>query len=191
LRYSYPLNCCGKISLLLEYLRSDVKSLPKLLFTTSESDSGIFHILRIQINNREYYVGYNREEGHLLYGVELLKFIARISKNGFSAPTSSIGMEKIEVLSINQKSYIKNAIQRTMGDLLSPYSYYFRESEELGVRRNGWKVDLRIGEPEVVSTIVVTKYEEGSEVLDETLKKKIEMAAMDVSLKFEGRSRCA
>ncbi len=170
---------------ILEYLRSEVESLPKLLFTTSESDSGIFHILRIQINNREYYVGYNREEGQLLNGVELLKFIARISKNGFSAPTSSIGMDKIEGLSINQKSYIKNAIQRMMGDLLSPYSYYFRESEELGVRRNGWKVDLHIGEPEVVSTIIVTKYEEGSEVLDETLKRKIEMAAMEVSLKYE------
>jgi SNF2 family DNA or RNA helicase len=172
---------------ILEYLRSgEEKSLPKLLFTTSESDSGIFQILKIQVNNREYFVGYDRGENRILNGVELLKFIARISKNGFSSPSSSIGMDRFESLSINQKSHIKNSIQRMIGDLLSPFNYYFRESDELGIRRNGWKVDLQIGEPELVSTIVVTRFEEGSEILDETLRKKIEMAAMEVSLKFEG-----
>lgn len=182
----YEINLLRNPVKILGYLRVGERDyIPKLLFATSESDSGIFHIIKIQINGRDYYIGYDREKGEILYGIKLLNFIARISKNGFSAPTSFAGIDELETLKINQRSLIMNTIQRMVGDVLSPYSNYFRETEEFGIRKNGWKVDLTIREPEIVSTIIITRYEESTEVIDEILKKKVEMAAMEVSANYE------
>lgn len=171
---------------ILEYLKvGEEVEVPALLFVTSESESGIFYILKVRINGRDYYLGYDKGKRNTLSGIELLRFIEGVSKNGFSAPTSCTSTEEYGNLTINQRSFIKNTVQRMLEDILSPYSIYFRETEEYQIRKYDWKVDLAIEAPEVVSTIIVTKYEEETKVVDKVLRKKVEMAAMEVSAAYE------
>ncbi|HEC87458.1 MAG TPA: DUF3883 domain-containing protein, partial [Thermoplasmatales archaeon] len=182
----YEINSLKHPVRILEYLKvNEEEGVPRLLFTTSELGSGVFHIIKVQVNGRDYYLGYDRDRREILSGIKFLEFIEKISKNGFSVPTSYIVAEEFKTLKINQRSFILNTVQRMLGDLLSPYSRYFRETEAHGIRKNGWRVDLTIGEPEVVSTVLVTRYEEDSEKVDEVLKKKVEMAAMGVSTRYE------
>ncbi len=185
-RSEYEINSLKHPVRILEYLKvNEEEGVPRLLFTTSELGSGVFHIIKVQVNGRDYYLGYERDRREILSGIKFLEFIEKISRNGFSVPTSYIVAEEFKTLKINQRSFILNTVQRMLGDVLSPYSRYFRETEAHGIRKNGWRVDPTIGEPEVVSTILVTRYEEDSEKVDEVLKKKVEMAAMGVSTRYE------
>nr|MDO8081704.1 helicase-related protein [Candidatus Freyarchaeota archaeon] len=171
---------------IIEYLRFGKKErLPKLLLSTSESEYGIFHIIKVRTNDRDYYIIYDKNKERVLVGINLLRFVAEISKNGFSAPKSSNNAGEFEELKINQKGFIRNTVQMMLGDILSPYRNYFRETGDRGIRKNGWNFNLTTQEPEIVSTIIVTKYEEVNKIIDKVLKDKIEIAAMEISKEYE------
>lgn len=184
----YEVNALKKHPIkIMEYLKVEAReSLPKFLLVTSESEEGIFHIVEVKINGRKYFIGYNRNKGELLTGINLIKFVAKVSKNGLSAPNSSLGAEKFADLRVNERSLIKNKIQRVLEDIFSPYRIYFRETKEYGIRADEQTVDVNVGEPKIISTVVLTKHREGKdETIDEYLKKKVETTAMEIAAAYE------
>jgi len=184
----YEVNALKKHPIkMMEYLKVGAReSLPKFLLITSEFEGGIFHIVEVKINGRKYFIGYNRNKGELLTGINLIKFVAKVSKNGLSAPNSSLGAEKFADLRINERSLIKNKIQRVLEDIFSPYRIYFRETKEYGIRADGQTVDVNVGEPKIISTVVLAKHREGKdETIDEYLKKKVETTAMEIAAAYE------
>jgi len=172
---------------MMEYLKAGAEGqLPRILFTSSEAQQCVFHIIRIKINGRDYIIGYDRTKGELKSGINLIKFMARISKNGLSIANSSFGTEKFFSLGINERGLIRHKVQRMSEDILSPYRIYFSETEKYGVRDSKQTMDVSVGRPEIISTIIITGGQRTDKTMDdEFLRKKIEKASMEIAAAYE------